>query len=208
MLFLSLACTASWNPVDTRDVGDSEDPATSASPWHCGEVEGESDCDETDPDIGPNCPEVCDGVDNNCDDQIDEGLTATWYQDRDEDHWGDAAVATVACDPGVGWVLSGADCDDTNAAVHPQADEVCNELDDDCDGLVDPDAAIDAIRWYPDVDGDGYGDDRRPSPGCVAPEGYVSTPGDCADTDPAVHPEASEVAGNPTDENCDGVVAP
>src|SRR5688572_28111785 len=61
------------------------------------------------------------------------------------------------------------DCDDANASVHPRADELCNEVDDDCDGAIDEDVTT---TWYPDTDGDGYGDTAAPAEACHAPEGY------------------------------------
>ena len=86
-----------------------------------------------------------------------------------------------------------ADCDDTNANVHPGATEVCNDLDDDCDGGVDVDAT-DASTWYFDSDDDTYGDDTAAAAACSAPVGYVAVAGDCDDTNPAVHPAATGIS--------------
>lgn len=93
-------------------------------------------------------------------------------------------LTLVADYDGDGWDdAPGNDCNDLNAAVNPGATEICNGIDDDCDGLID-DADPDM-----DLDGDGYG-------ACVD---------DCDDMDPAVHPGASEVC-NGTDDDCDGVI--
>ena len=98
------------------------------------------------------------------------------------------------------------DCDDTNPDIHPEAIEICNDLDDNCDGLVDNDAE-DWTTFYSDSDGDGYGDTERTVEGCSLPTGYSAHGGDCDDSDPAFHPGAAEAdCTNPNDYNCDGSV--
>ncbi|MCK6526318.1 FG-GAP-like repeat-containing protein [Myxococcota bacterium] len=89
------------------------------------------------------------------------------------------------------------DCDDADPAVHPGAAEVCNGLDDDCDGTSDEDAE-DAIPWYPDADGDGYGVDEGAVVACFPPHGTTDDGGDCDDTRIDIHPGIDE------DESCDG----
>jgi hypothetical protein len=61
----------------------------------------------------------------------------TWYQDSDGDGYGNSAVAQTGCAPSPGYVALGGDCNDADPAVHPGATEVCNGIDDDCDGTVD-----------------------------------------------------------------------
>ncbi|MBN2800346.1 MAG: hypothetical protein JXX28_14495 [Deltaproteobacteria bacterium] len=101
---------------------------------------------------------------------------------------------------------SATDCDDTDASVHPDADEVCDGLDNDCDTEVDEDP-VDATDWYPDVDQDRFGDGSAPSAACDAPVGYVADDSDCDDHDPRVHPGAAETdCADPIDYNCDGSV--
>ena len=107
---------------------------------------------------------------------------------------GDGALSIAA---------GGFDCDDHNAAVFPGALEICNGLDDDCDGRVDA-SAVDARAWFTDHDLDGWGDASNPITACTAPPRRVSTQGDCDDNNPSIHPEAHEVYYDGIDQNCDG----
>ena len=94
------------------------------------------------------------------------------------------------------------DCAETDAAIHPGAAEVCNGLDDDCDGTIDADAA-DARTWFADADDDAYGDESRPVLACWQPADHSLLGGDCDDGDAAVYPAASEWCDG-TDNNCSG----
>jgi hypothetical protein len=100
-----------------------------------------ADCDDGNAAVSPAAAEICDGVDNDCDGEADEGVQSTWYTDGDGDEWGDESVATEACEAPAGTVPVGGDCDDTDPAVHPGAEEVCDGRDNDCDGIEDPDAS-------------------------------------------------------------------
>jgi hypothetical protein len=99
-----------------------------------GTVADGTDCNDTDPDMHPGVPEVCDGDDDNCDGRPDLGYVAIWYTDEDGDGYGDASEAVKTCDPDPSWVNLLGDCDPANANAHPGANEVCNAYDDDCDG--------------------------------------------------------------------------
>ncbi|MBN2798535.1 MAG: putative metal-binding motif-containing protein [Deltaproteobacteria bacterium] len=169
----------------------------------------ELDCDDTNPAVHPGALERCDGVDNDCDEAVDEdpvdGLT--WYEDHDGDGFGDPASPVRACEQPEGAVLSSADCDDARGLIHPGAAEFCNDTDDDCDHAIDEDP-LDGSEWFPDRDGDGYGDPLGSRMACEAPEGYVDNAEDCADNREDIHPDATETDPNdPTDYNCDGAVA-
>jgi len=127
------------------------------------------------------------------------------YPDLDGDGFGDGSAPTT-CPEDENYLTTGEDCDDSDAAVHPGAEELCNGLDDDCDGDIDSADAIDAWRWYQDADGDGYGDTEAWTMACDQPEGHVgvSMATDCDDGDDEVSPDASEICGDGKDNDCDG----
>ncbi|MFH1465208.1 MAG: putative metal-binding motif-containing protein [Pseudomonadota bacterium] len=157
-------------------------------------------------------PEICDGMDNDCDGLVDDedpDVTGqgTWYADADGDGFGDPAVFVVSCEAPSGYVTDDTDCDDTDAGVNPGASEVCDGLDDDCDGLVDDDDpdVVGQGTWYADADGDGYGDLGAPVTACTQPSGTVSDATDCDDTDAAINPGAAEVCDG-VDNDCDGAI--
>jgi hypothetical protein len=102
-----------------------------------GYVTDNTDCDDADASVNPGATEICDGVDNDCDGQVDEGVQSTFYQDADGDGYGNPGATTEACSAPDGYVTDNTDCDDADDDVHPGATEVCNGIDDDCDGNVD-----------------------------------------------------------------------
>ena len=161
------------------------------------------DCDDAAAAINPGAQEVCDGVDNDCDGGVDLNAVdpSTWYADADDDGFGDLASPIVACDQPSGAVVDATDCDDTLDTVHPNAVEVCNSVDDNCDGDIDGDAT-DAPTWYADVDGDGYGGSTA-TVACVAPQGHLSSSDDCDDSSAAVFPGADELCDG-LDNDCNG----
>jgi hypothetical protein len=147
-------------------------------------LSGAEDCDNSDASVG--------------------GPTSYWY-DADLDGHGDGTRGDSFCERPEGYAEVGDDCDDTNAAVYPGAEDICDGLDNNCDGVVD-DGAI-AVTWYTDADGDGYGDDDLPVVACEAPAGTAAVGGDCNDSDAAYNPGASETdCEDPNDYNCDGSV--
>jgi MYXO-CTERM domain-containing protein len=101
-----------------------------------------TDCDDAEALSFPGNPEVCDGLDNDCNLGADDGLTfEDWYVDADGDAYGDPDTLLSTCDGAPADSISdGTDCDDSNANVNPGEAEVFdNEIDDDCNGLVDQD---------------------------------------------------------------------
>ncbi len=196
LLPLLLACEAPTSkPTSERDDADGDGVSL---PY---------DCDDADARVSPDLDERCDGVDNDCDTEIDEDPVdgSPWYVDWDEDGYGDAAYARMACLPVDGEVGTGGDCDDGEDDVSPAAGERCDGKDNDCDGEIDENTASNADDWYPDEDGDGQGAEVEPWVACEAPEGYARTSGDCDDSDPEIYANASERCDG-IDNDCDGVV--
>jgi hypothetical protein len=174
-----------------------------------GYVADDTDCDDSDAAVFPGAGEYCNGIDDDCDGVIDPSTSLdaiTWYADADGDTYGDAGSTTAACDVPAGYVADDTDCDDTVATTFPGATEFCNGVDDDCDGIIDPETAYDALTWYADTDGDAYGDASVTDIDCAQPAGYVADATDCDDTRADVNPGATEVCDSAdTDEDCDGL---
>ncbi len=209
--------TVDEDPVDAPTwYGDADadgfgDPAatTVTCDAPAGTVSIGTDCDDADATLSPAAAETCNGVDDDCDGSADEGATdaATWYADLDGDGFGDAGVATAACDQPAGTAALATDCDDADAAEHPGATETCDGDDDDCDGTADEPDATDAGTWYADADADGFGDPDAATTACEAPAGTVASATDCDDSSARFHPGAAETdCADPADYNCDGSV--
>lgn len=193
-LLLSLACSGSTStPATVGPSGadldtaadtssDTDTAADTAEDTAPADLDGDGwtalhDCNDDDPTINPEAPDVCNGVDDDCDGDPDDG--SVWYDDLDGDGYGDPDTAT--CEPAD--VHVGEDCDDLDPAVYPGDHEVPgNGIDDDCDGTIDVDDL--------DVDGDGYTVDQ----------------GDCDDEDPTIYPRAWEDPDNGIDDDCDDLI--
>ncbi len=172
--------------------------ATNACAQPSGFVTTNTDCNNTNAAVNPTTTEICNSIDDDCDTQIDEGLTFTYYYaDVDVDGFG-AGAATNACAQPNGFVTTNTDCNNNNAAVNPAATEICNSIDDDCDTQIDEGVQI---NYYADTDGDGYGAGTA-TLACTAPTGFVTTSTDCNNTNPAVNPTATEIC-NSIDDDCD-----
>ncbi|MGM0557261.1 MAG: MopE-related protein [Myxococcota bacterium] len=155
--------------------------------------------------------ETCDRRDNDCDGEVDEGVMNNWYLDADEDGFGTDADSREQCDrPSPRYVDVGGDCNDADGEINPDAEEVCDEQDNDCDGQIDEGVKT---TFYVDSDGDGYGSDALQEVGCSAPEGFVDESGDCDDSDPDARPGQTTYFSEPRsgggyDYDCDGEESP
>ena len=149
-------------------------------------VTDNTDCDDSDSDVNPGETETCNGIDDDCVGGVDDGLTfVDYYPDDDLDGYGDMyATPDNACEQPAGWITDHTDCDDTEGTVYPGATELCDYLDNDCDGALDTD----------EVDNDG--------------DSYDECEGDCNDGNAAINPGASEVSCDYVDNNCDLVMHP
>ena len=192
-----LACDSSVkvDPVDVVEEGILDSDGD-------GYLESEGDCDDSDASVNIGATEICDGIDNNCDGEIDEGVMTSFYADSDGDGFGDAQYVEEACESPEGFVPNGSDCDDENGDIYPSADEVCDGIDNDCNELVDDGLGI---LMYQDADFDGFGDSDVVVDACQDEPGLSRVPGDCDDSNPALNPDATEVCDE-LDNNCDGEI--
>ncbi len=214
-----------------------------------GTVVNDDDCDDAAIAVNPGAAERCDGLDNNCSGFADEGVLLTLYLDADGDGYGDVTGTGEGCDATDGLSATNDDCDDTNAAAHPGAEEadcadptdydcdghvtytdvdldgwaacldcddddlaispdaaeLCDAVDNDCDDAIDEEGAEDAYAWYADIDGDGYGDPSGARVyACSQPVGYVADSADCDDLNSHVNPSIPEICDG-FDDDCDGL---
>ena len=195
---------------------DQDGYGTTASVEDCaapaGYAAASGDCNDNNPDIHPNAVEICNDIDDNCNGPADEGVQKpTFYKDNDNDGWG-GTTTTLACTAPAGFVADSGDCNDFNNQIYPGAPELCNDLDDDCNGPADDGVPVETI--YQDNDGDDFAPPNAASQQkCNVPVGWalaqdVDNDGapdwDCNDSDTTVFPGAPTVCGDNKDNNCDG----
>lgn len=156
----------------------------------------------------------------------------TLYADTDKDSHGAPGSAVTSCEPTrAGYVTSSDDCDDTRANVYAGAPELCDSLDNDCDGTVDDgfgvgnncdpgqgcsgkracetdggtrcDFVTPPSTWFPDEDLDQHGKADAGVVTCAPDAGYIVQAGDCNDGNPFVNVDARELCDG-EDNNCNG----
>lgn len=163
----------------------------------------DNDCDDSNPDVNPGMAESCNGVDDNCNDETDEGFDLfMWYLDSDDDGYGNPNVTTLSCFLPDGYADNPDDCNDVNGNINPGASEICNNADDDCSGVADDNIATQI--YYEDADDDNYGNPDVSVEDCAQPSGYVQNDLDCDDSDDSINPAASEIMDDGIDQDCDG----
>jgi parallel beta-helix repeat protein len=155
---------------------------------------GGDDCDDNDANGYPGNVEVCDTGNH------DEDCDPTTFGNDDSD--GDDNIDVKCCNTGsYGKKYCGDDCDDTTVARHPGQLEICDEIDNDCDGKTDEEE--NAVNWYADSDGDGFGGKIVVKKSCQLVQGASLRSTDCDDSSAAIHPAAAEKC-DARDNNCDG----
>lgn len=182
-------------------------PACGAIWTTAGALLSVDDCDDTDGAMFPGAAETCAPGDQDCDgdDDRDAVDAFSYYLDDDGDGYGSEAVSSCSNGAPPGMTVDPDDCDDGTASVHPGATDPCgDEVDQDCNGSDGSDLSI--RLWYPDTDGDTYGDVAGPArAACRAEPGMSEDASDCDDLDPSVHPGAVETC-NAVDDDCDTTI--
>lgn len=177
----------------------------------CGTAINADDCDDNNILVNPGMEELCNNMDDDCDVEVDEFVTITFYADVDGDGFGNIDSTINACEITEGFVTNFDDCDDQaityddldgdgfgmgeytacgtasnsedcndeDNTVYPEANEMCNLNDDNCDGEVDE---FVTTTFFADADGDGFGTDSDAVEACDQPEGYVNNFDDCDDS--------------------------
>jgi len=148
-----------------------------------------ADCNDANFDIKPGATEICDGFDNNCNSEIDEGDICCY--DNDGDGYDTCGSPSRQMD-----------CDDLAEYIYPGAPETCDNHDNNCDGVIDEGC---------NDDGDGYCDSsivfyNYPVSVCRnsnLPDGSFGD--DCDDSEYYINPFISEKCDG-VDNNCDGEV--
>ncbi len=205
-------CDGDTDPDDALDaatwyVDGDADGFGSASVSACGQPAGtagvDGDCDDDAPAVNPDANEQCNDIDDDCNGLVDDDIVyVDWFADSDGDGFGDASSRVNDCVQPTDHVADATDCDDAIAAVNPDADELCNGIDDDCSGVADD--GLDYSEWFTDADGDGFGDPDSRIEACAQPAGLVAVGGDCDDARAGTNPAGIEIIDDGVDNDCRG----
>ncbi|MBI5663868.1 MAG: thrombospondin type 3 repeat-containing protein [Nitrospirae bacterium] len=147
-------CQTRYNPDQSDSNGDGIGDACDAdSDGYLSAAYGGNDCNDNNTAVNPGVPDICDGIDNNCNSQTDEGFPLnTYYRDMDGDGYGNPNQITQICPstPPAGYVTDNTDCIDNNTAINPGAADICDGIDNNCNSQTD--------EGFADTDGDGISD--------------------------------------------------
>jgi|GEM_PF-1797709 len=169
-----------------------------------GYVTDNTDCKDNDAAIFPGAQEICNDIDDDCNDLIDDGLVfTTYYADADGDSFGDINNPLDACVIPAGYVTNSADCNDNNANQNTASTEICNGEDDDCDGIIDNGLIF--LDYYADLDSDGFGAGTATNSCVDLGAGYVTNNTDCNDNNANQNTASTEIC-NGEDDDCDGAI--
>jgi len=200
--YITVSETTYYLDSDNDGYGDSAFAVTACSA-PLGFVDVDGDCEPLNGDVYPGAQEICDGLDNNCDGNIDEGFTQiTYYLDEDGDGYGTDDQIQSCLPVGDYTATENGDCNDDDANINPMSPEICgNSVDDNCNDQIDENINT----YYTDSDNDGYGDPDSPVQACNLSAGLAANNLDCDDTRDDVNPVASGTMEG-IDNDCDGEI--
>ncbi len=185
-----------------------------------GYVDAAGDCNDDDPEVHPGLvDDGCDGIDVDCDGMVDEDhpeIDTLWWVDDDGDGFGDEDdVTPIETCPALApatHVADNTDCDDSDEYLNPDQPELCRDgVDNNCNGWIDAeDPTLADHYWFPDEDGDGYGDPASPQGyvfDCGPPaQHWVQDNTDCDDDEETVFPAQQVDFCDALDNDCDLMV--
>jgi len=166
-------------------------------------VTNSNDCNDSNFSVNENASELCNNIDDDCDNLVDEGFNlSNYFIDLDSDGFGNVNSNIIACFQPIGYVSNATDCNDDDFIINTSAPEICNDLDENCNGLVDD--GLEFINYYVDFDLDGFGSSNTMQNTCYQPAGFVANALDCNDVSFCVNAAAIEIC-NGLDDDCNGV---
>jgi len=204
-------CRSYFEDIDSDTFGNSQKGKCLCGPSGKYTATRGGDCNDQNVEINPDRTESCNGIDDNCNGSTDEENATgcrSYYYDNDADSYGTSAAPKCLCVATRPYsALRTGDCNDSNTNVNPGMVELCNTIDDNCDGATDPVDAGGCQSFYYDFDSDGYGS-ATVAPKCQCGPDYltrfkVQVAGDCNDSVVTISPAATEKCDG-IDNNCNG----